>query len=182
MTDIPFIIVDDNPCAVPLYRQIYEAVRRSILSGEFNRGMQLPATRQLAKEMGVSRMTVVNAYEQLLAEGYIEGRTGAGTYVASTLPDAMPHVEEVHSSHRQEPAQPRNHISHDAANGSPQPASRRFACSPIATTMRSRMGCQPLMNFPSGSGRKSHRADCEIRRENCSVTATLPATCRCALD
>jgi len=109
MTDIPFIMVDDNPCAVPLYRQIYEAVCRSILSGEFNRGMQLPATRQLAKELGVSRMTVVNAYDQLLAEGYIEGRTGAGTFVASTLPDAMLRVEEVHSSHRQEPDQPRNH-------------------------------------------------------------------------
>ncbi len=48
--------LDDKDCAVPFYRQIYEAVRRSILSGEFNRGMQLAATRQLAKKLGVSRM------------------------------------------------------------------------------------------------------------------------------
>lgn len=82
----PFITLDEKSDA-PLYRQIYETIRRSILSGGFHSGRQLPASRLLAKQLGVSRMTVVNAYEQLLAEGYLEGRAGAGTFVAAHLPE-----------------------------------------------------------------------------------------------
>lgn len=92
--DIPFIMLDDQDCAVPLYRQIYEAVRRSVLSGVFGSRMRLPSTRRLSKQLGVSRMTVVNAYEQLLAEGYLEGKTGAGTYVASVLPEQLLQTRE----------------------------------------------------------------------------------------
>ena len=87
MVDIPFIRFDDKNSAVPLYRQIYEAVRRSVLRGVFEPGMRLPATRQLARQLGVSRMTVVNAYEQLLAESYLESSVGAGTFVARHLPE-----------------------------------------------------------------------------------------------
>ncbi|HEX8749372.1 MAG TPA: PLP-dependent aminotransferase family protein [Pyrinomonadaceae bacterium] len=82
----PFITLDEKSDA-PLYRQIYETIRRSILSGGLHSGRQLPASRLLAKQLGVSRMTVVNAYEQLLAEGYLEGRIGAGTFVAAHLPE-----------------------------------------------------------------------------------------------
>ena len=82
-------MIDDQNSAVPLYRQIYEAIGHAILCGEVNCGTRLPATRQLAKQLGVARMTVVNAYEQLLAEGYLEGKIGAGTYVAATLPEEM---------------------------------------------------------------------------------------------
>jgi GntR family transcriptional regulator/MocR family aminotransferase len=82
----PFITLDEKSDA-PLYRQIYETIRRSILRGGFHSGRQLPASRLLAKQLGVSRMTVVNAYEQLLAEGYLEGRAGAGTFVAAHLPE-----------------------------------------------------------------------------------------------
>jgi GntR family transcriptional regulator/MocR family aminotransferase len=82
----PFITLDEKSDA-PLYQQIYETIRRSILRGGFHSGRQLPASRLLAKQLGVSRMTVVNAYEQLLAEGYLEGRAGAGTFVAAHLPE-----------------------------------------------------------------------------------------------
>jgi GntR family transcriptional regulator/MocR family aminotransferase len=82
----PFMILDVKS-EVPLYRQIYETIRRSILSGEFYSGKQLPASRHLANQLGVSRMTVLNAYDQLLAEGYLEGKTGAGTFVARHLPE-----------------------------------------------------------------------------------------------
>lgn len=74
---------------VPLYRQLYETLRRQILSGVLPAKSQLPSTRSLAKQLSVSRMTAVNAYEQLLAEGYIEGISGSGTYVASVLPEQM---------------------------------------------------------------------------------------------
>ncbi len=90
---VPFILLDEKSAA-PLYRQIYEAIRQAILSGEFQPTMPLPATRLLAKQLGVSRMTIINAYDQLFAEGYLEGRTGAGTYVASELPEKLLEVPD----------------------------------------------------------------------------------------
>ena len=77
----------DGKSALPLYRQIYEAIRQAILSGILRPTAPLPATRLLSKELGVSRMTVVNAYDQLFAEGYLEAKTGAGTFVAAHLPE-----------------------------------------------------------------------------------------------
>ena len=82
-------MLDETEAAAPLYRQIYEAIRRAILSGEFAPGRRLRSSRALAAELHVSRITVVNAYEQLFAEGYLEGKTGAGTFVAAELPDDL---------------------------------------------------------------------------------------------
>ncbi len=90
MKNVPFIMLKEKDLhSTPLYRQIYEAIRRAILNGEFESRMQLPATRILAKQLGVSRMTVINAYEQLFAEGYLEGKPGAGTFVASQIPEEL---------------------------------------------------------------------------------------------
>jgi GntR family transcriptional regulator/MocR family aminotransferase len=83
----PFIQLDPSENSRPLYRQIYDSIRDSILSGEFQSRMRLPATRLLADQLGVSRMTVINAYDQLFAEGYLEGKTGSGTFVAAQLPE-----------------------------------------------------------------------------------------------
>ena len=91
----PFIMLDETNSSLPLYRQIYEAVRGSILSGEFASGKRLPASRLLAQQLGVSRMTVINAYDQLFAEGYLEGRTGSGTFVASQLPEEFLHTPKI---------------------------------------------------------------------------------------
>lgn len=82
-------MLDETEQAAPLYRQIYDAIRRAILSGEFEPGKKLHSSRALAAELAVSRITVVNAYEQLFAEGYLEGKTGAGTFVAAELPDDL---------------------------------------------------------------------------------------------
>lgn len=84
---LPFILLDDKNLAVPLYQQIYEAIRQAILAGEFSSGRRLPASRSLAAQLGVSRITVVNAYDLLFAEGYLTGKIGAGTFVACELPD-----------------------------------------------------------------------------------------------
>ncbi len=75
--------------AVPIHRQIYEGLRGFILEGRLAPGAQLPSTRTLAENMGVSRATVVSAFSGLLAEGYLEGRVGSGTYVSSSLPDDL---------------------------------------------------------------------------------------------
>jgi len=71
--------------ARPLGVQLFQALRERILDGRLAARSRLPASRDLASSLGVSRNTVVRAYEQLYAEGYIEGRTGDGTYVAERV-------------------------------------------------------------------------------------------------
>src|SRR3979490_3161400 len=66
----------------PLSRQVYVWLRRAILVGSLRPGESLPSTRDLAEQLGVSRTVILLAYDQLLAEGFVEGRAGSGTYVA----------------------------------------------------------------------------------------------------
>jgi GntR family transcriptional regulator/MocR family aminotransferase len=73
----------DRASPQPLYRQIYRQMREIILSGRVAAGVLLPSTRTLTKELEVSRTTLELAFDQLHADGYIEGRVGSGTYVAS---------------------------------------------------------------------------------------------------
>jgi GntR family transcriptional regulator/MocR family aminotransferase len=82
----------DEQAAVPLFRQLYAGLRAAILAGRLEGGTRLPPTRRLATELQVSRKTVVNAFEQLIAEGYLEGRVGSGTYVARVLPEEVLHA------------------------------------------------------------------------------------------
>lgn len=79
----------DGAAGLPLYRQLYDALREAILDGRLHPGARLPSTRMLAGELAVGRNTVLAAYEQLTAEGYLEGQVGAGTQVAATLPDSL---------------------------------------------------------------------------------------------
>jgi GntR family transcriptional regulator/MocR family aminotransferase len=67
---------------LPRYRVLYEAVRRAIFSQQLIPGARLPSTRELARDLGLSRNTVLSTFEALLAEGYIVARTGSGTFVA----------------------------------------------------------------------------------------------------
>jgi GntR family transcriptional regulator/MocR family aminotransferase len=71
----------------PLHRQLYGGLRSAILDQRLKPGARLPSTRSLATTLGLARNTVHGAYDQLLAEGYLETRHGAGTYVAASLPD-----------------------------------------------------------------------------------------------
>ncbi|MBX3136495.1 PLP-dependent aminotransferase family protein [Candidatus Obscuribacterales bacterium] len=74
---------------VPLHRQIYEELRRAILSGRLARGKRVPSTREMSKSVGVARATVSMAYDYLLSEGYFEAYRGSGTYVSRQLPDEL---------------------------------------------------------------------------------------------
>jgi GntR family transcriptional regulator/MocR family aminotransferase len=67
---------------LPRYRILYEAMRRAILSQQLVPGARLPSTRELARDLGLSRNTVLSTFEALLAEGYIVARSGSGTFVA----------------------------------------------------------------------------------------------------
>ncbi|WP_075980133.1 MocR-like pyridoxine biosynthesis transcription factor PdxR [Bacillus massilinigeriensis] len=72
----------DRTLDIPLKRQVYEYIRKLILNGELKAGDKLPATRECASQLGISRNVVIEAFEQLLAEGYIVGHQGSGTFVA----------------------------------------------------------------------------------------------------
>jgi len=73
-----FLHLDGNG---PRYRQVYAALREAILRGDVRAGARLPSTRELSESLGLSRITVQLAFEQLIAEGYVEARVGSGTYV-----------------------------------------------------------------------------------------------------
>jgi len=81
------VIAVDRSAAKPLYRQICDGYREAIVERRLTAGQRVPSTRTLAAELKMSRIPVLNAFDQLLAEGYFESRVGSGTFVSSTLPD-----------------------------------------------------------------------------------------------
>src|SRR5258708_5916535 len=70
----------------PFHRQLYTALKSAILDGRLRPGSRLPSTRTVAQDIGVSRTTVLNAFDQLAAEGYLEGNVGSGTRVPMYVP------------------------------------------------------------------------------------------------
>ncbi|HTU52123.1 MAG TPA: PLP-dependent aminotransferase family protein [Acidobacteriaceae bacterium] len=81
------LIAIDRKSPKALHRQIYDAYRAAVVDGILRPGQRIPSTRELAAGLGVSRFPVLNAYAQLLAEGYFESRVGAGTVISSALPE-----------------------------------------------------------------------------------------------
>jgi GntR family transcriptional regulator/MocR family aminotransferase len=98
----------DAKSEAALHRQVYRELARLILAGRLAPGSRLPSSRELARELGVARNTILSALDQLASEGYIEGRRGSGTYVAADLPDKAPLAAEDpaprHSAPRPAPA------------------------------------------------------------------------------
>jgi GntR family transcriptional regulator / MocR family aminotransferase len=88
-TGIAPILVVDRTAASPLHKQIYEGYRARIAGGDLRAGQIVPSTRELASQLRISRIPALNAYAQLLAEGYFESRVGAGTFVSTSLPDRL---------------------------------------------------------------------------------------------
>jgi len=79
----------ERHAAEPAYRQLYEQIRAAILAGRLSPGTRLPSSRGLAAELGVSRNTVLAAFDMLLQEGYTESGVGSGTRVSAVLPEAL---------------------------------------------------------------------------------------------
>ena len=75
----------DREGQLPLTRQIYAQIRQMILNGDLESGHKLPSTRKLSSELSVSRNTIIEAYSQLIAEGYLETYEGSGTVVSEGL-------------------------------------------------------------------------------------------------
>jgi GntR family transcriptional regulator / MocR family aminotransferase len=88
------LAVPDFDAREPLNRQIYGKLRDAILDGRIAPGAQIPSSRELAREFGIGRNTVVSAVEQLITEGYLQGERGSGTYVNRTLPEERTRVSQ----------------------------------------------------------------------------------------
>ncbi len=92
-TAVPILATPlDEADGVPLYQQLYDRLRGAILGGSLLPGTRLPSTRRLGADLGIARNTVLNAYEQLHAEGYLDGEVGSGTYVSRALPEHLLHA------------------------------------------------------------------------------------------
>jgi GntR family transcriptional regulator / MocR family aminotransferase len=102
----------DPEAPEPLHRQLYLGIREAILAGRLPAGARVPSTRRLAEDLGVSRSTVLFAFDQLEAEGYLVGAVGSGSFVASSIPDHLLH-------HR--PGEP---VAAPRAGGPPRVAAR----------------------------------------------------------
>jgi len=113
---VPVISID-RKSAKAIHRQIYDAYRKAIVNGSLRPGERIPSTRGLASELGVSRFPVLNAYAQLLAEGYFESRVGAGTVICSSLPERFTRSEQAHARAL-------------AVRSGPRPVARRAAAFP----------------------------------------------------
>src|SRR6202789_244020 len=83
------VIAVDRKASKPLHKQIYDGFLLAIVGGNIRPGQRVPSSRTLSVELGISRIPVLNAYAQLLAEGYFESRKGAGTVVSESLPESL---------------------------------------------------------------------------------------------
>lgn len=84
------LVIDLRPDSdIALHRQIYEQIRTAILTGRVRSRQKLPASRQLAISLSVSRTTITESYDQLISEGYLQTKPGAGTFVSDQIPDSL---------------------------------------------------------------------------------------------
>ncbi|MGC2400104.1 MAG: PLP-dependent aminotransferase family protein [Acidobacteriaceae bacterium] len=88
------VISLDRKASDPLHKQIYDGFRTAIVSGNLRSGQRIPSSRVLAEELRLSRIPVLNAYAQLLAEGYFETRQGSGTFISRALPESLTFCEQ----------------------------------------------------------------------------------------
>lgn len=98
-----------DPSDGPMNKRLYRGIREAILDGSIPAGTRLPATRDLAAELGIARNTVVHVYGQLLAEGYTYSRQGNGTFVTDSVPDA--YLASGRGRRHEPAAQPRASLS-----------------------------------------------------------------------
>ncbi len=89
----PLLALPPRDPGEPAARWLADALRAEILAGRLRPGARLPATRDLATQTGLSRGTIVAAFEELAAEGYVAGTVGSGTYVNHVLPDTLLEVD-----------------------------------------------------------------------------------------
>ena len=168
----------------PLHRQIYDGVRAGILAGRLAANMRLPSTRVLASELGVARNTVVLAFDQLVAEGYLSARRGGGTRVRAAMPDSLDQRARARRPRARFARSPAPNasdpIAHPRAMGAHHGARSRARRAPRwrDRALRARHA-RTSMLFRRSSGRASPRGDGAAARCT-SATRRRRATMRCA--
>ncbi len=85
-----FSIVLNREGEEPIYRQLIRSIKMQIESGTLAAGTRLPASRDLAQHLQISRISVVNAYAELRAEGFLSAHAGRGTFVSKESPSHTP--------------------------------------------------------------------------------------------
>ena len=164
------ILSVDRASDDPMHRQIYGALRRFILDGQIAAYTLLPSTRSLAEDLKVGRNTVIAAYDQLLAEGFIEARAGSGTWVAPIKQDLQPSPprSQINGSPRRlstrgqtivnGPQPPRNAGVINFHPGVPETASFPFSIWSSLLVRNSRSRDESLLGYLSFAGHPGLRA------------------------
>lgn len=99
-----------QPPGITAYEWLYETLRAYILDGHLRPGTRLPSTRELGKRYGLARGTILNAFDLLKSEGYLQGSVGSGTFVSAVLPDDLLKVKR-RSGTLGSPRDARRHLS-----------------------------------------------------------------------
>jgi len=139
----------DRNTGVPIFRQIHDGLRRAILDGRLRPGQRIPSTRALATDLGVSRLPVLSAYDQLLHEGYLVGRTGSGTFVSRNIPDDLLRSPAVRRAAPAPAPRPRTSLRERAVPNQPSPTSWSLPIVPF------QVGLPALDLFPHAAWAKS---------------------------
>jgi GntR family transcriptional regulator / MocR family aminotransferase len=154
---LPLLLSLDPARAEPLNQQLYHRLRSMIQEQRLRPGTRLPSTRTLARDLGLSRNTVVHAFERLTAEGYLEGNTGGGTRVAQTLPESLLPAQPSSQSFAQSPAQ----SSTQSPTQSPTPSqslAREREHAPVSQRAQSTAACPvPLRTSRTTPGTRAFR-------------------------
>jgi GntR family transcriptional regulator/MocR family aminotransferase len=111
----------------PLHAQLTRALKQALATGQLGQGSRLPPTRFMSEQMGLSRNTVLAAYEQLRTEGYIDGRVGSGSYVtapATAKPAGEPLIEPRLQPQNRFMQRVRQHLDHENLPGKAVPGVR----------------------------------------------------------
>lgn len=116
----------------PLHRQLFLQLRDAILRGVLSAGTRLPSSRLMAADLGVSRNTVLNAFDQLLAEGYLDSKAGSGTFISDQIPDEL--------------------LSQAAEAGTISTTDRDFPLSHHAENLKESTDTKPYRNGPFSPG------------------------------
>jgi GntR family transcriptional regulator / MocR family aminotransferase len=115
------VIAVDRGNSQPLHSQVYRSLRNAIATGVLRPGQRVPSSRAMSTELDVSRITILDAYAQLLAEGYFKSRKGAGTFVSSSLPEYLTQIGQPVNGRSPRASGPR-HIARRAQQFPAEPA------------------------------------------------------------
>ncbi|WP_371373256.1 PLP-dependent aminotransferase family protein [Sporomusa aerivorans] len=148
----------DAKCKTPLYQQLYQQLRAKILNGDLSAQTKLPSSRRLSNELQISRNTVDTAYQQLLSEGYIVGKTRSGYYVETLHNIILPKPMEAEPPAL--PVNPQfNRIKYDFRYGKLSPRTFPFSHWQRLTNQCLRQDKEQLLSYSSFMGEPELRQE-----------------------